>query len=172
MWVGGGSAKIPGEGNLHPPPPHVLVDATRHRWRNGNSGPKQRLGGPSLKEREGKGSEWRSASGRRQLQTRTQYHGFLPTPPPPPQYHSAMPWAQPWSQACGSSSDCAPCTTCRVLVKSAAAEASSCCCHRLGGLWFSFATGSPQATWFGEEPEFARLCVPPSQSVLVAIACS
>ena len=62
---------------------NVLVDATRHRWRNGNSGPKQRLGGPSLKEREGKGSEWRSASGHRQLQTRTQYHGFLPNPPPP-----------------------------------------------------------------------------------------
>ena len=39
-------------------------------------------GGPSLKEREGKGSEWRSASGRRQLQTRTQDHGFLPKPPP------------------------------------------------------------------------------------------
>ena len=33
------------------------------------------------KEREGKGSEWRSASGRRQLQTRTQDHGFLPKPP-------------------------------------------------------------------------------------------
>ena len=38
---------------------------------------------PSLKEMEGKGSEWRSASGRRQLQTRTQDHGFLPKPPPP-----------------------------------------------------------------------------------------
>ena len=36
---------------------------------------------PFLKEREGKGSEWRSASGRRQLQTRAQYHGFLPKPP-------------------------------------------------------------------------------------------
>ena len=59
-------------GRRNPPP-----------WRNRNGGPKQRLGGPSLKEREGKGSEWRSASGRRQLQTRTQDHGFLPNPPPP-----------------------------------------------------------------------------------------
>ena len=63
----------------NPPPP--LSEPPRHRWRNGNGGPKQRLGGPSLKEREGKGSEWRSASGRRQLQTRTQDHGFLPKPP-------------------------------------------------------------------------------------------
>ena len=39
---------------------------------------------PPPQEREGKGSEWRSASGRRQLQTRTQDHGFLPNPPPPP----------------------------------------------------------------------------------------
>ena len=34
-----------------------------------------------MKEREGKGSEWPSASKRRQLQTRTQYHGFLPKSP-------------------------------------------------------------------------------------------
>ena len=59
---------------------NVLVDATRHHGER-DGGPKQRLGGPSLKEREGKGSEWRSASGRRQLQTRTQYHGFLSKPP-------------------------------------------------------------------------------------------
>ena len=31
----------------------------------------------------GKGSEWRSASRRRQLQTRTIHHGDMPTPPPP-----------------------------------------------------------------------------------------
>ena len=62
---------------------NVLVDATRHHGETETADQKQRLGGPSLKEREGKGSEWRSASGRRQLQTRTQDHGFLPTPPPP-----------------------------------------------------------------------------------------
>ena len=59
--------------------PSENTTALRKYHRNG--GPKQRLGGPSLKEREGKGSEWRSASGRRQLQTRTQDHGFLPKPP-------------------------------------------------------------------------------------------
>mmetsp|Transcript_50385 Transcript_50385/g.82356 ORF Transcript_50385/g.82356 Transcript_50385/m.82356 type:complete len:104 (+) Transcript_50385:85-396(+) len=57
------------------------ADQTHSPREDGNGGPKQRLGGPSLKEREGKGSEWRSASGRRQLQTRTQDHGFLPKPP-------------------------------------------------------------------------------------------
>ena len=31
---------------------NVLADVTHHRWRNGNSGPKQRLGGPSFKERD------------------------------------------------------------------------------------------------------------------------
>ena len=31
----------------------------------------------------GKGSEWRSASRRRQLQTRTIHQGYMPTPPPP-----------------------------------------------------------------------------------------
>ena len=37
---------------------------------------------PSLKEREGKGSEWGSASRRRQLQTRSSHHGVMPKPPP------------------------------------------------------------------------------------------
>ena len=41
---------------------NILVDAARHQRRNGNGGPKQRLSGPSFKEREGKGGEWRSAN--------------------------------------------------------------------------------------------------------------
>ena len=32
---------------------------------------------------QGKGSEWRSASRRRRLQTRSSHHGVMPTPPPP-----------------------------------------------------------------------------------------
>ena len=32
---------------------------------------------------QGKGSEWRSANGRRRLQTRTIHHGDMPTPSPP-----------------------------------------------------------------------------------------
>ena len=32
---------------------------------------------------QGKGSEWRSASRRRPLQTKTMHHGDMPTPPPP-----------------------------------------------------------------------------------------
>ena len=62
---------------------HVLVDATRHRWRNRNGGPKQRFGGPSLKEREGKGSEWRSANRCCQLQTRTTNPRRHANAPPP-----------------------------------------------------------------------------------------
>ena len=45
---------------MPPPPPD--------RWSNRNGGPTQQLGGPSFEEREGKGSEWRSANRRRRLQ--------------------------------------------------------------------------------------------------------
>ena len=38
---------------------------------------------PPRRERvQGKGSEWRSASRRRQLQTRSSHHGVMPKPPP------------------------------------------------------------------------------------------
>ena len=40
---------------------------------------------------QGKGSEWRSASRRRQLQTRSSHHGVMPKPPPAPQVHVLPP---------------------------------------------------------------------------------
>ena len=40
----------------------------------------------------GKGSEWRSANRRRQLQTRTTHHGDMPPPPPPPSTRLRAPW--------------------------------------------------------------------------------
>ena len=60
--------------------------APRPPLRSRNGGPKQRLGGPSFKERKGRGSEWRSASRRRRLQTRTTnpWHGVPTSPPSPP----------------------------------------------------------------------------------------
>ena len=60
----------------HPPPPCPHRKGGLGQW----------LGGPSFKEREGKGSKWRSANRRRQLQTRTtnpRRHAN-PNPPPPP----------------------------------------------------------------------------------------
>ena len=69
-----------------PPPPfwilNVLVDATRHRWRNRNGGPQQRLSGPSLKEREGKGSKPRSATRAAGCRREQQIQGDIPPPPP------------------------------------------------------------------------------------------
>ena len=73
-----------------PPPPllvirNVLVDATRHRWRNRNGRPKQRRGEHSFKEREGKGraAKLRSANRRCRLQTRTTTPRRHATSPPP-----------------------------------------------------------------------------------------
>ena len=62
LELGGGAAGA-GQGPKcrHPPPPPRL-------WR-------ERV--------QGKGSEWRSASRRRQLQTRSSHHGVMPNPPPP-----------------------------------------------------------------------------------------
>ena len=47
---------------------NVLIDTTRHRWRNKNGGPKQLFGRPSFKEREGKGK----------VSTASFKHGNLP----------------------------------------------------------------------------------------------
>ena len=44
---------------------------------------KQQLGGPSFKEREGKGSDWRSANRCRQLQTQKKNPRQHANPPPP-----------------------------------------------------------------------------------------
>ena len=62
-----------------PPPPPPAAGETAGK----NSG----FGGPSLKEREGKGSEWRSADRRRRLQTSTpnpRRHANTLSPPPRP----------------------------------------------------------------------------------------
>ena len=56
----------------HPPEEgHRVVEADGHHrlWR-------ERV--------QGKGSKWRSASRRRQLQTRSSHHGVMPNPPPLP----------------------------------------------------------------------------------------
>ena len=61
----------------------------------------EKLMGTTRRERvQGKGSEWRLASRRRPLQTRSSHHGLMPNPPPPalqmhhskqPQRHSSTP---------------------------------------------------------------------------------
>ena len=78
------------KGGTPPPPFNVLVDATRHRWRTSNGGPKQRLGGPSFKARDGKGSVCDRPIGAAGCRQRN--HGVvphtpfqcIPEPPPPP----------------------------------------------------------------------------------------
>ena len=56
------------QSNNHPPPPPIRRCGHHRRWR-------ERV--------QGKGSEWRLANRRRQLQTRTTHHGDMPTPLPP-----------------------------------------------------------------------------------------
>ena len=56
-------------------PPLSKADEIITPWRHAKTPPVQ-----------GKGSEWRSASRRRQLQTRSSHHGVMPKPPPPVAY--------------------------------------------------------------------------------------